>query len=60
MSGGGAGRSDWGGASHGTSYHDNYGGGGRGDESAVIGGIAMILFSTNNAVTNHGNGTILS
>ena len=60
MSGGGPGRSDYGTNSHAIGYNKNYGGGGRGNEEAEIGGIAMILFSTNNAVTNHGNGTILS
>lgn len=60
MSGGGPGRGDGGRNNHASGYHQNYGGGGRGDEGANWGGIAMILFSTDNAVTSHGDGTILS
>ena len=60
MSGGGPGRGDGGRNNHATGYEEKYGGGGRGDEDSKQGGIVMILFDTDEAISNQSNGTIIT
>lgn len=53
MAGGGGGRSDYGEAQHGTSYNTLYGGGGRAEERPGKGGLAMLRFNEDQALTGH-------
>ena len=53
MAGGGGGRSDYGESSHGTSFNTLYGGGGRALERPGKGGLAMLRFNEDQAITGH-------
>ena len=53
MAGGGGGRSDYGEAQHGASYNYLYGGGGRAEERPEKGGLAMLRFNQDQAITGH-------
>lgn len=55
MAGGGGGRNDWDFyiAAHGTSYNAYYGSGGRAVERPSLGGLAMLRFNEDQAITEH-------
>ena len=54
MAGGGGGRNDWQWtAAHGTSYNAYYGSGGRATERPSLGGLAMLRFNEDQAITGH-------
>ena len=53
MAGGGGGRGDGGVTRHGTSYNTLYGSGGRAAERPDVGGLAMLRFNEDQAITGH-------
>ena len=53
MAGGGGGRGDGGVTLHGTSYNAYYGSGGRAAERPSLGGLAMLRFNEDQAITEH-------
>ena len=53
MAGGGGGRGDGGRVFHGTSYQNLYGSGGRAAEAPGKGGLAMLMFNNDQAVSIH-------
>lgn len=53
MAGGGGGRGDGGTTLHGTSYNTYYGSGGRAAERSDVGGLAMLRFNEDQAITGH-------
>ena len=53
MAGGGGGRGDEGRDNHGTSYNTLYGSGGRATELPGKGGLAMLRFNEDQAITGH-------